>query len=81
LLSLYGDAEEILEENWARLEWLVIGAMQYGPVLTGGQVVELIEGTGPRPKRRPLGRLVIDRCKTICLRAAGAFAWWAEQPY
>jgi hypothetical protein len=60
LLSLYEDAEEILDANWTRLEWLVIGAVQYGPVLSGRQVVELIEGAGPRRKRRPIKRPVAD---------------------
>jgi hypothetical protein len=69
LLSLYGDVTEILDANWARLEWLVIGAMQYGPVLNGRQVVELIEDAGPRRRKRPLGRPVVDRCKTICSRS------------
>jgi len=58
LLSLYGDAKEILDGHWPRLEWLVIGAMQYGPVLTGRQVVELIEGAEPRRKMRRFKRPV-----------------------
>jgi hypothetical protein len=70
-LPLYGTAKEIVDKEWDRLEMLVIGAMQYGPVLSGRQVVELIEGAVPRRKRRPFKRPVADRCKMIYSQAAG----------